>query len=63
MNELTEKLMLIAAGAAVGAAAYMAVKHPDELKDFVGDAAEIGQKLFEKTMSDMAEQMTPPKDA
>ncbi|QJB56960.1 hypothetical protein [Pseudodesulfovibrio sp. zrk46] len=61
MNELTEKLMLIAAGAAVGAVGYMAIKHPDELKEFMGDAAELGQKFFEKTMSEMAEQMAQPK--
>lgn len=63
MNELTEKLLLIAAGAAVGAVGYMAVKHPDELQEFMGEAAELGQKFFEKTMSEMAEQMAQPKDA
>lgn len=63
MNELTEKLLLIAAGAAVGAAGYMAVKHPDELKEFMEGAMELGQNLIEKTMSDVAEQMAPSKDA
>ena len=63
MNELTEKLLLIAAGAAVGAVGYMAIKHPDELKEFMGEASELGQKFFEKTVNEMAEQMTQPKDA
>ena len=63
MNELTEKLLLIAAGAAVGAVGYMAVKHPDELKEFMSEAAELGQDFFEKTMGDIAEQMNQPKDA
>ncbi|WP_319581960.1 hypothetical protein [uncultured Pseudodesulfovibrio sp.] len=57
MNELTEKLLLIAAGAVVGAAGYMAVKHPEELKKFMGQAAELGQDFIEKTMNEMAEQM------
>lgn len=63
MNDLTEKLLLIAAGAAVGAVGYMAIKHPDELKEFVGDATELGQKFFEKTVNEMAEQMARPEDA
>lgn len=63
MNELTEKLLLIAAGAAVGAVGYMAVKHPDELKEFMGTAADLGQDFFEKTVNEMAEQMASPKDA
>lgn len=63
MNELTEKLLLVAAGAAVGAVGYMALKHPDELKELMGEAADVGQKFFEKTVNDMAEQMTQPKDA
>jgi len=63
MNELTEKLLLVAAGAAVGALGYMAVKHPDELKEFMGDAAELGQKFFEKTMADVADKMGHSKDA
>ncbi len=63
MNELTEKLLLIAAGAAVGAIGYMAVKHPDELKEFVGNAAEMGQGLLEKTMGDLAEHVNQSKGA
>jgi len=63
MNEMTEKLLLIAAGAAVGALGYMAVKHPDELKEFMSEAGELGQKFFEKTMNEMAEQMQQPKES
>ena len=63
MNALTEKLLLIAAGAAVGAVGYMAVKHPEELKEFMGEAAELGQKFLEKTMNDVAEHVAQPKDA
>lgn len=63
MNELTEKLLLVAAGAAVGAVGYMAIKHPDEFKEFMGKAADLGQDFFEKTVTEMAEQMAPTKDA
>lgn len=63
MNELTEKLLLIAAGAAVGAVGYMAIKHPDELNELMGDATELGKKFFENTVNEMAEQMAQPKDA
>ncbi|WP_018123749.1 hypothetical protein [Desulfovibrio oxyclinae] len=63
MNEFTEKLLLVAAGAAVGAVGYMAIKHPDELKELMGDAAELGQKFFDRTVNEMAEQMSQPEDA
>lgn len=63
MNELTEKILLIAAGAAVGAAGYMAYKHPDEFKQFMADAMEHGQDFLDKQLKEMAENMPRPKEA
>jgi hypothetical protein len=60
---LTEKLLLIAAGAAVGAVGYMAIKHPDELKEFAQDVADLGQDFIEKTMTTVTEQMTKTEEA
>lgn len=47
MKEFSEKLLLLAAGAAAGAVGYMAIRHPEELKELVGEAVQAGRKVFE----------------
>lgn len=46
MSKLTESILLIAAGATIGAVGYMALKHPDELKKMVDGAVALGEKVL-----------------
>lgn len=46
MGKLTENLLLIAAGAAIGAVGYMVIKHPEELKKAVDGAVALGEKVL-----------------
>ena len=55
MNEATEKLLLIAAGAAVGALGYMAWKNRDELHEFVDRAVDLGKDFFDGKIKDFSE--------
>ena len=46
MAKLAESLLLVAAGAAIGAVGYMALKHPEELKEMVDGAVALGEKVL-----------------
>ena len=62
MNGLTGKVLLVTAGAAVGALGYMAWRHRDELKGALGGFVELGVNLAEKKMESMAEGMPRPEN-
>ncbi|MGL1931029.1 MAG: hypothetical protein OCC45_04620 [Desulfotalea sp.] len=46
MGKLTGNLLLVAAGVALGAVGYMAIKHPEELKKVVDGAVSLGEKAL-----------------
>lgn len=54
MKELSEKLLLVAAGAAVGALGYLAWKNRDELHGLLDKAMDKGQELFEQQVQEMS---------
>ena len=53
MKEISEKLLLVAAGAAVGAVGYLAWKNRDELHDLLDAALDKGKELMEQQMENM----------
>ncbi|OBQ56868.1 hypothetical protein [Halodesulfovibrio spirochaetisodalis] len=57
MKELSEKLLLVAAGAAVGAVGYLAWKNRDELHDLLDAALDKGKELIEKQVEEMGDMM------
>lgn len=57
MKELSEKLLLVAAGAAVGAVGYFAWKNRDELHDLLDAALDKGKELIEKQVEEMGDMM------
>lgn len=54
MKELSEKLLLVAAGAAVGAIGYLAWQNRDDLHALLDKALDKGQELMEKQMNEMS---------
>ncbi len=62
MANLSEKLVLIAIGAAAGAVGYMAVKHPEELKNIVNNVCQAGKNIVEKKINEVAEDLTQSQD-
>ena len=54
MKSLTGKLLLVGAGAAVGAIGYMAWKHPETLRALASDARERAAALIETNIRNMA---------
>ena len=61
MNETSEKLLLLAAGAAVGALGYMAWKNRDELHEFVDKAVDLGKDFFDGKMNDFEGFISKPE--
>ena len=53
MKDISEKLLLVAAGAAVGAVGYLAWKNRDELHDLLDAALDKGKELMEQQMEGM----------
>ena len=53
MKELSEKLLLVAAGAAVGAVGYLAWINRDELHDLLDAALDKGKELMEQQVENM----------
>lgn len=66
MKELSEKLLLVAAGAAVGAAGYLAWKNRDELHELLDLALDKGKELIEQQVEDLGDLVpaanTPEED-
>lgn len=55
MKVLSEKLLLVAAGAAVGAVGYLAWKNRDDLHDLVDVALEKGKELVEQQVENLGD--------
>ena len=55
MKNLSEKLLLVAAGVAVGAVGYMAWKHRDELPELIDAAVNKGKELLDEQIKDFTE--------
>ncbi|WP_290921911.1 hypothetical protein [Halodesulfovibrio sp.] len=66
MKELSEKLLLVAAGAAVGAVGYLAWKNRDELHELLDLALDKGKELIEQQVEDLGDLVpaanTPEED-
>ncbi len=56
MQDLMEKLLLVAAGAAVGALGYLAWQNRDELHALLDKALDKGQELVKEQVRDFEEQ-------
>lgn len=55
MKELSEKLLLVAAGAAVGAVGYLAWKNRDELHELLDVVLDKGKDLVEQQVENMGD--------
>ena len=55
MKALSEKLLLVAAGAAVGAVGYLAWKNRDELHDLLDVVLDKGKELVEQQVENMGD--------
>lgn len=55
MKELSEKLLLVAAGAAVGAVGYLACKNRDELHELLDLVLDKGKDLVEQQVEDLGD--------
>lgn len=53
MKDLSEKLLLVAAGAALGAVGYLAWKNRDELHDLLDTVLDKGKELMEQQVESM----------
>lgn len=62
MKNLSEKVLWLAAGAAVGAIGYMAWKHRDELADLAEVAMERGKEFLESQMPTSEQPQQPAQD-
>ncbi|SIN98958.1 hypothetical protein [Halodesulfovibrio marinisediminis] len=65
MKEFSEKLLLVAAGAAVGAIGYLAWKNRDELHDLLDLVLDKGKELVEQQVEDLGgvpTVSTPPEE-
>jgi len=59
MNELSEKILLVAAGAAVGVLGYVAWKNRDKLAPMVESAIREGKEFLEKQMPGSTDGQAP----
>ena len=55
MKDLSEKLLLVAAGAAMGAVGYLAWKNRDELHDLLDTVLDKGKELMEQQVESMGD--------
>lgn len=55
MKDISEKLLLVAAGAAVGAVGFLAWKNRDELHDLLDVALDKGRELIEQQVEDFGD--------
>lgn len=55
MKVLSEKLLLVAAGAAVGAVGYLAWKNRDELHELLDVVLDKGKDLVEQQVENMGD--------
>ncbi|MCT4535920.1 hypothetical protein [Halodesulfovibrio sp.] len=62
MKELSEKILLVAAGAAVGAVGYLAWKNRDELHELLDVALDKGKELVEKQVEEMGDLVSQSKE-
>ncbi len=65
MQEWAEKLLLVAAGAAVGALGYMAWQNRDELHALLDKALDHGQEMVKSQIKDFEQHAAsgPAKEA
>lgn len=55
MKDFSEKLLMVAAGAMVGAVGYLAWKNRDELHDLLDTAYDKGKELMEQHVENMSD--------
>ncbi|MFA9395722.1 MAG: hypothetical protein ACERJ1_13585 [Halodesulfovibrio sp.] len=55
MKDISEKLLLVAAGAALGAVGYLAWKNRDELHELLDVALDKGKELMEQQVEDLGD--------
>lgn len=55
MKDIPEKLLLVAAGAALGAVGYFAWKNRDELHELLDVALDKGKELIEQQVEDLGD--------
>lgn len=55
MKDLSEKLLLVAAGAAIGAVGYLAWKNREELHDLLDTVLDKGKELMEQQVESMGD--------
>ena len=55
MKDLSEKLLLVAAGAAVGAVGYFAWKNREELHELLDAVLDKGKELVEQQVESMGD--------
>jgi len=55
VKDIPEKLLLVAAGAALGAVGYLAWKNRDELHELLDAALDKGKELIEQQVEDFGD--------